>query len=758
LLYSSYLSGNGTDVATGMTIDAQSHLYVTGTTTSIETSSSQQFPASNLPIAVPFQTTSHASAGTPQFFVTKVNPNAFGIASIAYSTYFGGGTSNGTAVVTGGGIAVDTNQNVYFTGTTNFTYTGTSSATDFPILNAYQPCLNVPPTTTIVPPQICTPSSSGNPDAFVAKLNTSPNVGQGQQLVWSTYLGGSGNDSGAGVAVDSGAVNVYVVGTTNSPDFVAQGFIKSFASYQACLNNNPITPPSGTPPSPGCPTQVTTAQPNDAFVARITNPTTSTGTAVEVALGYFSYLGGANDEAGTAITVDTNSGAVITGSTNSPSSFTLNSTGYQPNAGSFPVFPYPSSIQSVLNNSQPQCSTTPCPSDAFVARLNTGATVGQTTTASWVTYFGGGGTDLGTGVALDINQDTYLAGETNSTNLQVIKAEQACLDNPVSPTGTACSAATATDSFLAQLGTAVSLSITGVLNLGTGQQYISAGNPATFTYTVTNNGPDLATNIAILANFSQTGVPINNVSATISAGTCGAGGSNTNISCGPITLQSGSTATVTITLTPSTPPNNTSTNSISFNGGTVMAVATGNIVLAQTSVSAQMSDFTMTVSPSNQAIPVAGDTATYAVQLTPRPAYGSSITVSCAGLPPASSCPSQTVTLSNTSGASVAMNVTTTARPVTSPAASLFTRRFYAFWLMVPGMALVGIGGNRRRRRIFGFLTLSTLFTLVLLIPACSSSKQTTPPSGTPAGNYPITMTAAAGSDSKTQTVLLTVP
>jgi hypothetical protein len=760
LLYSSYLSGNGSDIATGMAIDAQSHLYVTGTTTSIETSSRDQFPASNLPIAVPFQSVSHASPGTPQFFVTKVNPNASGIASILYSTYFGGGTSNGTAVVTGGGIAVDATQNVYFTGTTNFTYTGTSSVTDFPILNAYQPCLNAPPTTTIVPPQICVASSSGNPDAFVAKLNTSPNVGQGQQLVWSTYLGGSGNDSGVGVAVDSGALNVYVVGTTNSPDFVNMSFIKSFASYQACLNNTTITPASGTVPTPGCASQATPTA-NDAFVARVTNPATTTGTPVEVALGYFSYLGGANDEAGTAITVDSNSGAVITGSTNSPSSFTLTQGRYQPNAGTFPIFPYPSSIQSVLNNAQPQCATTPCPSDAFVARLNTGATVGQTTTASWATYFGGGGTDLGTGIALDINQDTYLAGETNSTNLQVIKAEQACLDAPVSPPGTTCPTITApppTDSFLAQLGTAVSLSITGVLSLGTGQQYISAGNPATFTYTVTNSGPDLASNIAILANFSQTGVPISNVSATISTGTCGAGGANTNISCGPITLQSGSTATVTITLTPSTPANNTATNSISFNGGTVMAIGADNIVLAQTSVSAQMSDYTMTVSPSNQAIPVAGDTATYAVLLTPRPAYGSSITVSCSGLPAAASCPSQTVTLSNTSGASVAMNVTTTARPLTSPAASLFSRRFYAFWLMVPGMALVGIGGNRRRRGIFGFLTLATLFTLVLLIPACSSSKQTTPPSGTPAGNYTITITAAAGSDSKTQTVGLTVP
>ncbi|HTT22639.1 MAG TPA: SBBP repeat-containing protein [Candidatus Sulfotelmatobacter sp.] len=727
--YSSYLSGNGTDIATGMTTDSQ-FLYVTGTTTSIETSAQDQFPATNIPNTLGYQTTTRATAGTPQFFVTKVNPVAQGIGSIPYSTYFGGGTFSGTVVATGGGVAVDTNQNVYFTGTTNFTYTGVSSVTDFPILNAYQPCLNSAPPTTIVPPQTCPTSSSGAPDAFVAKLNTS---GQGQQLVWSTYVGGTGSDSGTGVAVDSGAANVYVVGTTNSTDIVNSGLVKSFAPYQACLNNITLTPASGTVT---CDAQPNSPPSNDAFVARLSNPsTTTTGTPVTVALGYFSYVGGSNDEAGTAIAADSNSGALITGSTTS----TLvppATAGNPPQAGSFPVFPYPSSVQSSLNGTQ----------NAFVARLNSGATVGQTTIASWATYFGGNNTDTGTSLALDVNQNTYVAGDTNSTAPQfpVAKALQAQNNGGY-------------DAFLAELGTAVSLSINGVLTIGTGQQFISAGNPATFTYTVTNNGPDLASNIAILADFSHTGIPVTNVSATISSGTCGSSGStNTSISCGPVSLQSGSTATVTITLTPSATNNGTSP--VFFNGGTVQAISADNVVLAQTSVPAQMTDFLMSVSPGQQAIPVAGATATYTVQLTPQPVYSSSITVSCSGLPAAASCSPKTVSLPTQSGASVAMAITTTARPVTTPAASLFTRHFYALWLMIPGMALVGAGGKRRRGKIFGFLTLCVMFTLVLLIPACSSSKSTTPVSGTPAGNYTITLTAAAGSDSKSQTVTLTVP
>ena len=727
LVYSSYLSGNGTDIASGMTIDPAGDLYVTGTTTSVETSSSEQFPASNLPESLPFQSTPRATSGTAQFFVTKVNTNAPGIASIPYSTYFGGGTFNGTLVATGGGITVDTNLNIYFTGTTNFTYSGCTgcSVTDFPILNAYQPCLDTPPATTIVNPQSCANTATPTaPDAFVARLN--PNAVQGQQLIWSTYLGGTQNDSSTGVAVDSGAANVYVVGTTNSPDFVNTGAINSFASFQKCLNNHPPTPASGTVT---CATQTSPA-PDDAFVARLSNPSIG---AINIALNYFSYLGGANNEQGLAITVDSNSGALITGWTQSP---------FVPPAGTdgnFPVTPYPSSIQSTLNGTQ----------DAFIARLNTGAIVGQTTIASWASYFGGSGIDAGTGIALDVNQNAYLAGETNSTDLQVAKALQANNGGGY-------------DSFVTQFGTAVSLSIQGVLSLGTNQQYISAGNPATFTYTVTNNGPDLASNIVVIANMSTqaTGVQLTGVSGSLNgAGTCsGSGATNPNISCGPISLQSGSTATLTITATPTA--NSSGTSPVFFNGGTVQAIGPGNIVLAQTSVPAQMTDFSMSVSPSNQSIAVAGDTATYSVQLTPHPLYTSSITVSCSGLPSASTCSPSTspVSLTSSSGSAVTLSVHTTPRPVTPPAASIFTRRFYAIWLILPGMALVGAGGNRRRRRIFGILTLCTLFTLLLLVPACSSTRTQPPVSGTPAGNYTITVTAAAGTDSKTQTIGLSVP
>jgi hypothetical protein len=102
--------------------------------------------------------------------------------------------------------------------------------------------------------------------------------------------------------------------------------------------------------------------------------------------------------------------------------------------------------------------------------------------------------------------------------------------------------------------------------------------------------------------------------------------------------------------------------------------------------------------------------------------------------------------------------VTTTARPVTTGAANFFRRNFYALWLAFPGLLLLGAGRNSRRRRVAGILMLGALFSMLLLIPACSKSTTQTPVSGTPAGNYTITITASSGSDSKSATATLSVP
>jgi Beta-propeller repeat/Domain of unknown function DUF11 len=727
LNYSSYLSGNGDDIASGMTIDTNQQIFITGTTTSTDpgVTGGSQFPATagtgaNAP---PFQAFPLAPK---QFFVTQVNAGTggFGNASVAYSTFFGGGITSSQApiVANGGGIAVDINDNVYFTGTTNFIFTA-SSKDDFPILNAYQPCLDQPPPAVPLNPPNCA-NNLTFPDAFVAKLTPIPPQG-GAQLQWSTYFGGSESDSGNGVAVDTGAANVYIVGTTNSPDFVIPTTV---APFQRCLNNLPPTPPSGIVT---CTTQPS-GSPSDAFVARFNNPSPSpTNPSFTVTLTYFSYLGGPQNEAGYAITVDNAADAIVTGFTTSPN---LGA------ASTFPIFPTPNDgIQNNRNG----------PQDAFLARINTATQNGQNSNGSFATYFGGSGTDEGTSVTIDGNQNIYFAGDTNSGDLHVANNDniQKQLNGGF-------------DSFITELGPASTLALAGQLQLGQNQVFISAGNPATFVYTLTNNGPDVANSVTVTDNLNGTGAAVSNIQAGVTGatGTCTSGGSlSTGVVCTIPQLQSAGVATITITMTPAA---TASGNQFDFNGGTLTAQA-ANSTSNQVTVTAQMSDYTISATPNNFTLLAAGDTATYEVELIPHPIYASNISLTSSGVPAASRAvfTSTSVSLANSSSGGATLNISTTPRPIVTPA-SLFTRRvYYAVWLSLPGMALLGLGTrDKRRRRILGLIALCAVFGLILLVPACSHGTTQVPASGTPAGTYTITITASSGGDSKSASVTLTVP
>ena len=169
LSYSTYLGGINTDIGNSIAVDGNGNAYVAGETLSV------LFPTLNQ-----YQTDQTGIDA----FVAKINTNASGAASLVYSTYLGG-----SAVDRGGGIAVDSAGNAFVTGLT--------TSTDFPMLNQYQ---------TDQPAQ----------DAFVTKLNT--NASGAASLVYSTYLGGSGTDTGTGIAIDASG-NAYVTGDTDSTDF-----------------------------------------------------------------------------------------------------------------------------------------------------------------------------------------------------------------------------------------------------------------------------------------------------------------------------------------------------------------------------------------------------------------------------------------------------------------------------------------------------------------------------------------------------------
>ncbi len=195
LVYSSYVGGNNGDFANSVAADASGNAYITGTTYSDPGSLDINFPVS----AGAFQSTDPSGANLGSAFLTVINTKASGAASLGYSSYLGGdGANSGTAANTfadsGFGIALDSNNHAYITGTTSST--------------------NFPHSTTNFQ------SASANTvfTAFISEFDTTKSGAA--SLVYSTYLGGSGaGDFGTSIDVQSGTTVAYVTGSTNSTDF-----------------------------------------------------------------------------------------------------------------------------------------------------------------------------------------------------------------------------------------------------------------------------------------------------------------------------------------------------------------------------------------------------------------------------------------------------------------------------------------------------------------------------------------------------------
>ncbi len=179
LYYASYLGGDKDDKGTAIAVDDAGNIHLTGST------ASTNFPVTGSTGA--FDTT---FGGTLDAFVAKINPNLDGRYSLLYSTYLGGSGAD-----SGAGIAVDRNASAYVTGST--------ASTNFPIKS-----------------NVAQGKYAGNGDAFIAKLD--PAQTGANSLVYSTYLGGNGVDSGTGIAVihnPPDPVRTYVTGATASTNF-----------------------------------------------------------------------------------------------------------------------------------------------------------------------------------------------------------------------------------------------------------------------------------------------------------------------------------------------------------------------------------------------------------------------------------------------------------------------------------------------------------------------------------------------------------
>lgn len=305
LVYSSYLGGSERDGALGIAVGKDGSAYVTGSTTSID------FPVSASGLQ---KDTGHSHSAV---FVTKLNQSG---SAIEYSTYLGGSQQNvGTA------IAVNESGEAYVTGSTY--------SSDFPVTTG-----------------TLQPHNAGDMDAFIAKLSA-----DGSHLLYSTYLGGSGEDEARGLALD-GSGSAFIAGVTRSNDFP----VNRLRNHVNC----------GAGPC------------QEAFVARIN--------AMATAVDYVTSIGGSGDTSANSVALDATGSAYITGDTAARD--------FPASQGAFQT--YASEHSACVPDGQ--CA------DVFVAKLSSQGSV------LYATYVGGRGDQHGNAIAVDDKGSAYVTGRTDS--------------------------------------------------------------------------------------------------------------------------------------------------------------------------------------------------------------------------------------------------------------------------------------------------------------------------------------------------------
>ena len=299
--YSTYLGGGDVDEGFSVAVDEKGQTYIAGLTASVD------FPVRNA-----FQAT---EAGGLDVFVTKLDSDAD---RLIYSTYLGGSGDEQAR-----DIAIDRQGNAYITGTTD--------SFDFPTKNPIQSSLG------------------GGDDAFVAKLNP-----HGDDLIYSTYLGGSGGEFGTGIAVDDRG-QAYVTGTTTSANFPT-----TIGAFQSTFQGG-----------------------QDAYVAKLGRDGKS--------LIYSAYLGGVDDDQSDGIALDRDGHAYVAGITRSPN------------------FPTENAFQNSLAFGD----------DAFITKFDKDGD-----RLIYSTYLGGNAEDAADAIAVDKWGHAYVTGQTLSTNFPVKHAFQ----------------------------------------------------------------------------------------------------------------------------------------------------------------------------------------------------------------------------------------------------------------------------------------------------------------------------------------------
>jgi uncharacterized protein (TIGR03437 family) len=306
LVYSHYVAGGGSEIAYGLALDAANNAYIAGATNSAD-----------FPVTTGVAQT--VRGGGVDGFVMKFDATTAG--ALVYGTLLGGtGDDFGLAV------AVDAGGDAFVTGTTN--------SSNFPVTSSAYRSTN-----------------AGGSDAFVTKLSPTGN------LVFSTYLGGSGDDSGFGIAVDSSGA-AYVAGETKSSDF------PTLNPYQSTFGGGA----------------------GDIFVTKVDSSGSS--------LVYSTFLGGSGEDFANAIALDGGNNVYLTGGTTS---------------GDFPV------TNGFQATNQGVTTALVAALDPSGSSLLFGSYLGGSGTGTGSSAAG----DTGLGIAMSCSAGLVVTGFTASTNFPV---------------------------------------------------------------------------------------------------------------------------------------------------------------------------------------------------------------------------------------------------------------------------------------------------------------------------------------------------
>jgi len=650
--------------------------------------------------------------------------------SVTYATFLGG-TADDEAYA----IAIDSSGAAYVTGETTSTNFPTTTGAKFT-------------------------ANQGGIDAFVTKISA-----DGTTLEYSTYLGGSGSDSGNAIAVDASG-NAYVAGGTNSTNFpftpgVVQtgppvgfdafvlelnstGSALTFSTYlggngddaalgiavdtsgvyvvgSTASTNFPYTTTAGFQPT-------ILGSPN-GFVTKLN----SSGSAFV----YSSYLGGSGDVAN-AVAVDSSNQAYVTGAT-------LN------NSNNFPT---KNPLQQLCGGAASDCGGSQY--DAFVTVVDAAGTG-----LVYSSFLGGKSADQGLGIAVDGSGDAYVTGFTQSTDFPVKNAlygtfkgtQQAFVaEFNITSTGATAVYSTYLGGSTSQTGTGIAVDsnknayVTGQTNstdfptVNPTQLHIGGGNDA-FVSEIAAGGGSLAFS-TFLGGSQDEDVPTGgNAKGAIAVDSAGA-----NI------YVAGDTASLDFPVV-NPEQRNYGTNTDAFIAKYATAgSSTGSFTIANGALS----------NPSGSP----GVLANATITVNSTGGFNSAVTLACSVAPVVTNGPTCGFTgnpvtpPANGSGTATLNVATSVAAARLDPPANRHSGMLYAMILPVFGLALVGAGfgpSGSRRRKLFGLMMLGMVLSGLLILPACSSGSGSKGGGGTPAGSYTITVTGSGGGATATGSPALTL-